>query len=135
MIKRSNPYDSDPKHFLRGRIHSFECAFSGLVHVFKTQPNIWIHLAFTIAVGAVGLWLKINQVQWLVLILVIGLVWTAEILNTALEVIVNIASPERHPLAKLAKDVAAGAVLIAAIVAIVVGIIVLGPALLQTLGF
>lgn len=135
MIKRDDPLDSRPVDFLRGRIRSFELAFSGLWHVFRTQPNIWIHLGTSVIVVAMGLWLGLEQYEWLAMILVIGLVWTVEILNTALEVIVNIASPERHPLAKLAKDVAAAAVLIAALISVVVGAIVLGPPLLEALGF
>ena len=77
----------------------------------------------------------ISRYEWAIILLVIGAVWTAEFLNTALEAILDIASPERHPLAQIAKDVGAAAVLIAAVVAIVVGLIILGPPLFQKLGW
>jgi len=67
--------------------------------------------------------------------LIIGLVWMAEFLNTALEVIVDLASPEKHPLAKIGKDVGAAAVLITAMVSVVIGVLILGPHLLEKLGF
>jgi len=103
------------RSFIVSRFNSFKYAFKGWAFVLRTQKNAWIHLAATS--------------------LVIGIVWIAEFLNTALETILDIASPERHPLARIAKDVGAAAVLIAAVVAIAVGLIILGPPLIQKLGW
>ncbi len=87
------------------------------------------HLAAAIVVAAVACWLQVDAHDWLWLIAAIGSVWTAELFNTAVERVVDLASPEFHPLAKAAKDVASGAVLIAAIFSAIIGIIVLGPPL------
>ena len=92
-------------------------------------------MAATALVIGVGLWLGLSRYEWAIILLVIGIVWIAEFLNTALEAILDIASPERHPLARIAKDVGAAAVLSAAVIAIVVGLIILGPLLLAKLGW
>lgn len=84
----------------------------------------------TTLVIIVSFWLRLAALEWAILFLVIGFVWFAEFLNTALEVIVDLASPVKHPLAKVGKDVGAAAVLIAALVAIIVGLLILGPPLL-----
>ena len=89
----------------------------------------------TMLVIAAGIWLGLSRYEWAILLLVIGIVWIAEFLNTALEAILDIASPERHPLARIAKDVGAAAVLIAAVVAVAVGLLILGPPLLAKLGW
>jgi len=123
------------KRFLVSRINSFKFAFRGWAYVIRTQKNAWIHLASTSLVIGAGFWLGISRYEWAIILLVIGAVWTAEFLNTALEAILDIASPERHPLAQIAKDVGAAAVLIAAVVAVVVGLIILGPPLFQKLGW
>ncbi len=101
----------------------------------KTQKNAWLHLAATVIVVAVSLWAKIGRLEWLAILLVIGLVWMAEFMNTALEVIVDLASPEKHPLAKVGKDVGAASVLIAAILAVIIGISVLWQPLFDKLGW
>lgn len=93
----------------------------------RTQHNAWIHLAATLLVIAAGFTLRIGASDWLWIILAIIAVWTAEAFNTALELLADVGSPESHPLVKQAKDVAAGAVLIAAIGSVVVGILVFGP--------
>ena len=80
-------------------------------------------------------WLRIERFEWLAILLVIGIVWTAEFLNTALEVIVDLASPEKHPLARVGKDVGAASVLIAAILAVTIGLIVFWEPLLAKLGW
>jgi len=115
--------------FLRSRIRSFRNAFTGLWYVIRTQRNAWIHALATICVFSLGLWLKLELRDWAVLILTIALVWTAEFLNTALEAVVDLASPHHHPLAKVGKDVGAAAVLIAALSAIIIGMLILGPPL------
>jgi diacylglycerol kinase len=112
-------------------IASFRHAFSGLGFVLRTQPNAWIHALATIVVIAAGLWLGIEKQDWLVLILTIAMVWMAECFNTALEQTVDLASPNIHPLARRAKDVAAAAVLVAAILSLIIGLIIFLPLLLN----
>jgi len=111
------------------RAASFYYAFEGLWHVFRTQPNAWIHAFATVCVIALGLWLGLSRVEWAILALTVGLVWTAEFINTALEATVDLASPDIHPLARIGKDVGAAAVLVAAIISVVIGLLILGPPL------
>ena len=125
----------ETEQFIRGRRSSFKYAFSGFFYVLKTQKNAWLHLAATIVVVAVSLWLNIGRLEWLAILLVIGLVWMAEFMNTALEVIVDLASPEKHPLAKVAKDVGAASVLIAAILSVIIGVSILWQPLIDKLGW
>lgn len=122
------------KDFFISRIHSFGHAFAGMGYVLKTQKNAHIHSVATILVVLMALWLGIQAIPFAVLILTIGTVWTAEFINTSLEAVVDLASPERHPLAKVGKDVGAAAVLIAAFSSVIIGIIIMGPALLSKLG-
>ncbi len=113
-----------------GRIRSFKCAFNGIRTMMASQKNAWIHLLATVAVVAVGIQLKLNLAEWCWMVLAIVAVWSAEALNTAFEFLTDVASPSFHPVAAKAKDVAAGAVLIAAIGSVVIGLLVLGPHLL-----
>jgi diacylglycerol kinase (ATP) len=115
--------------FFRSRVRSFRNAFAGWWYVIRTQRNAWIHALATVCVFTLGLWLKLELRDWAVLLLTIAVVWTAEFLNTALESVVDLASPHHHPLAKVGKDVGAAAVLIAALSAIVIGVLILGPPL------
>ncbi|WP_322799294.1 diacylglycerol kinase family protein [Thermoflexus sp.] len=108
---------------------SFRFAFAGLRYAWRTQRNLRIHMAITVAVMALAGWLRFDPIRWAVLILTIALVWAAELLNTALEAIVDLASPSFHPLARIAKDVSAGMVLLCAIAAVLVGLALFGPAL------
>lgn len=121
----------EAEQFVKGRLSSFVAAFQGLFFVLKTQKNAWIHLVSTVLVVGVSAYLKISRMEWIAILLVIGLVWMAEFLNTAFEVIVDLASPEIHPLAKIGKDVGAASVLIAAFLALVIGGLILVPAFLQ----
>ncbi len=114
---------------------SLEHAAEGLWHAMRTQRNFRIHLVTTVLVIMVGFWLRLPVVSWAILTLTIGIVLVTEMMNTAAEALVDLASPDYHPLAKLVKDVAAGAVLVTALTAIAVGLIVLGPPLLARLGF
>jgi len=115
--------------FIRSRIASFGHAFNGLLYVLRTQRNAWIHATATTLVAVVGLWLGLSGRDWAILVLSIAIVWTAEVLNTAIEAVVDLASPVHHPLAKVGKDVGAAAVLIAAATAVLVGLLILGPPL------
>ena len=121
--------------FLRSRTHSFQYAFEGWWYVVRTQKNAWIHAVVSIAVVLLGLWLQILARDWAVIILAIAMVWAAEFFNTALEAIVDLASPQRNHLAKIGKDVGAAAVLIAAGAAVLIGLLILGPPLWQKLAF
>lgn len=115
------------------RIKSFKYAFQGWWWVLKTQHNAWIHGLVTIAVFAVGLWVGLSLTEWAILVLTTMAVWMAEFMNTAIEAVVDMVSPEFHPLAKVAKDVAAAAVLLGAIGAVLVGLLILGPPLWEKL--
>lgn len=115
--------------FFRTRARSFRNAFSGWWYVLRTQRNAWIHALASILVVILGLWLGLPLRDWAVLVLTIAMVWASEFLNTALEAVVDLASPEHHPLAKVGKDVGAAAVLIAAAAAVVIGLLILGPPL------
>ena len=117
------------RSFLRSRLHSFRYAFSGWWFVVRTQRNAWIHALATVAVLVLGGWLRLPARDWAVIILAVALVWTAEFLNTALEAVVDLASPQQHHLARVGKDVGAAAVLIAALSSILIGLLILGPPL------
>lgn len=120
--------------FLLSRARSFRYAFTGWWFVIRTQRNAWIHATVSVAVILVSLWLRLNPRDWAVIVLAIAMVWTAEFLNTALEAVVDLAShQEHHELAKVGKDVGAAAVLIAAISSAVIGLLVLGPPLVERL--
>jgi diacylglycerol kinase (ATP) len=121
------------KSFIISRIHAFRHAFRGLFYVMKTQRNAWIHTATTIAVFVVGVWLEILLIEWAIIILTIAIVFMAEFINTAIEAVVDLASPNKHPLAKIGKDVGAAAVLVSAIASILVGLLILGPPLFTKL--
>lgn len=119
--------------FFRSRVRSFFNAFAGLWLVLRTQKNAWVHALATLCVISLAYWLNLSAHDWAILILTIGTVWTAEFINTALEAVVDLASPAKHPLAKVGKDVGAAAVLIAAISSIVIGFLILGPPLWERL--
>lgn len=119
------------KSFIISRIHAFSHAFRGLFYVMKTQRNAWIHTAITLAVFIMGIWLQISVTEWAIIILTIALVFMAEFINTSIEAVVDLASPNKHPLAKIGKDVGAAAVLVSAFAAVLVGLLILGPPLLQ----
>lgn len=115
------------------RARSFKYAFAGWWYVLRTQHNAWIHAVITTAVILLALWLKRPRQEWAILILTFMAVWMAEFMNTAIEALVDMASPEYHPLAKVAKDVAAAAVLLGAIGAVIIGLLLLGPPLWERL--
>jgi diacylglycerol kinase (ATP) len=111
------------------RLAAFRYAFAGWWYMLRTQRNAWIHAVISTAVFVLGLWLGLGRLEWAIIFLTVGLVWMAEFVNTALEAVVDLASPDLHPLAKVGKDVAAAAVLVGACTAVVVGLLVLGPPL------
>ena len=106
---------------------SFKYAFSGLKYGFINTKNLHIDLIFIFAVIICGLIFKICLIEWIVIILCFGLVVSLELVNTAIEEVVNLASPDIHPLAKASKDVAAGAVLFSALMTSIIGLIIFLP--------
>ena len=95
----------------------------------QTQQNAWVHAVIATLVFMIAVWLELPPRDWAVLILTIALVFSAEFVNTAIEAVVDLSSPMHHPLAKVGKDVGAAAVLIAALAAVLVGLLILGPPL------
>jgi diacylglycerol kinase (ATP) len=126
--------DDEATFSVTARVRSFRYALRGLRAMLASQHNAWIHLAATLSALALGLLLEISVLQWCVIVVAMVAVWTCEALNTALEFLCDVASPEFHPLVERAKDVAAGAVLISAIGAVIIGLLVFGPGLVDLLG-
>ncbi|KPL72472.1 diacylglycerol kinase family protein [Bellilinea caldifistulae] len=116
--------------FFVGRRPAFKHAFQGLKFVLQTQYNARIHLAMTILVVIFGLLLRLSNLEWAIIVIAIGLVWITEIINTALEALVDLVTQQYHPLAKIAKDTAAAAVLFASFIAVLLGIAIFTPHLL-----
>jgi diacylglycerol kinase len=110
-------------------LKAFRCAFSGLWYTLRTQRNMRVHLLIAGAVVVLGLWLRLPADQWAILAATSGLVLVSEITNTVVEGIVDLICPDYHPLAKTVKDAMAGAVVLAAMIAVVVGLLILGPPL------
>src|SRR5829696_8692048 len=110
---------------------SFRYAYDGLVALFRTEHNAWIHGGLTIAAVLLSIVLRISRTEWLLLILAMTFVWITEILNTAIEKSMDFISTEKHPQIKLVKDLAAAAVLLSAIAALLVGTIIFVPKLLS----
>jgi diacylglycerol kinase (ATP) len=117
------------KFDFRARARSFRYAFAGWAFVLRTQHNAWIHALISIFVVLLALFLGIPRQEWAILFLTMMVVWMAEFMNTAVEAVVDMVSPEFHPLAKVAKDVAAATVLVGALGAVLVGFLILGPPL------
>jgi len=117
---------SNPLTFT-GRLRSVKFAVRGIATMLRTQHNAWLHAMATVLVIAGGLVVRLSVNEWCWIALAITSVWTAEALNTAFEFLTDVASPDFHPIAEKAKDVAAGAVLLAAGGSVVIGVLVLGP--------
>ena len=115
------------------RVQSFRFAFAGIWHTLQTQRNAQIHVCIAFAIIIAGLLLNITLNEWAILALTTGFVISTEMLNTAAEAAMDFATSEIDPQVKVVKDVAAGAVLVAAITAVIIGLLVLGPPLLQKL--
>ena len=120
----------EPQHAKQTFLRSFRVAWDGLTDAMRSDRNLRLHALATVMVAGAGWWCRLSRVEWAVIVLSIGLVWTSELLNTAIEAVVDLASPEHHELARIAKDVASAAVLLAAVTAIVVGSLIFGPRLM-----
>ena len=119
------------KSYLKARLKSFAYAYQGIKELFKSQPNAKIHLFIGIIAISGGIFFQISSIEWCLVILSCSLVLFAEAVNTSLEYLTDLACPQYHPLAGKAKDVAAGAVLISAIGAAIIGFIIFLPKVLQ----
>lgn len=120
--------------FLQGRWLSLRAALEGVAYMLRTQPNAWIELAALGVVGVAGWWFEITPLEWGLVGLTMMLVLALEAVNTAIEAVVDLASPQIHPLAKIAKDAAAGAMVLVVIGSILVALAVFGPRLWALLG-
>ncbi|MNZ68339.1 Undecaprenol kinase [compost metagenome] len=114
---------------MRRFFYSLMAAWAGIAFSIRNERHMRIHMAAAAVVCLLGLLLGLTLTEWAVILLAIGGVVCTEMINTAIEQAVNLASPEFHPIAKIAKDVAAGAVLIAAFLAAAIGLLILGPPL------
>lgn len=114
-------------------INSFKYAISGIKLAFKEERNMKIHFLAMTLVIILGIVLKITKLEWIICIILFGLVISAELLNTAIETLTNVVMPEKNEKAKITKDVAAGAVLVMAIVSAIIGIIIFIPKILVIL--
>ncbi|MEA3504989.1 MAG: diacylglycerol kinase family protein [Bacteroidota bacterium] len=115
------------KFSIRNRIKSFKYAFKGVFYVFKTQHNAWIHLSILALVVFFGLFFRISILEWIAVVVVSGFVLMAEIFNTVIEVFLDKFHPARDETIGVVKDIAAGAVLIAAIAAAITGLLIFVP--------
>ena len=112
-------------------INSFKYAFAGIVTSFKTEQNMKIHILVMILVIIAGIVLKVSSLDWIILVIMFSLVIWAELFNTVLEIVVDMITMEKNEKAKIAKDIAAGAVLVLAIGSIIVGLIIFIPKILD----
>jgi len=111
-------------------LNAFRVAFHGFGYALRTQRNLQIHLAIGAIVGVAGVVFGLSRIEWCLIVLCVGLTWTAELLNTSVEVLVDLLSPEYHERARVAKDVAAAAVLCSALASAAVGLLIFGPKIL-----
>lgn len=128
--------DPQPRRFpaaLRRRAASFGYAFRGVAAALRSEVHLQFHALATVLVIGLGVYCQLSRTEWALVALAVGLVWSLELVNTAIEAVVNLVSPEYHPLAGRAKDVAAGAVLAGAVAALAVGLLVFGPRLWEVM--
>jgi diacylglycerol kinase len=117
------------------RVKSLGYAVAGWLYMLRRQKNTRIQSVASVVVVVLALWLQIDLTSWAILILTITMVWMAEFLNAAVEACVNLATQDYHPMAKVGKDVASAAVLLAVVASILVGLLLLAPPLLRRLGW
>jgi diacylglycerol kinase len=134
-MKISKTDSSQKKFSVIHRLKSFAYAWSGIKSVLKNEHNTWIHLFLTITAMALGIVLKLADIEWAILIIVTAMVWMAELFNTCIEKIMDFSSTDYHPQIKLIKDMAAAAVLIASIAALIAGAIIFIPKIMHHVPF
>lgn len=115
-------------------VNSFGYALEGLIYAFKYEQNMLVHIFATTLVVVLGLIVDLSSFEWLFVFLIIGLVIATELINTSIEAVVDLISPDEHPLAKIAKDTAAAAVMVFAIVSILIGIFIFLPKIIDLIG-
>ncbi len=118
----------------KSRIASFRYALAGWLYMLRYQKNVRIQIVATVLVFAMGLWLALPPISWAILLLAITLVWMSEFINAAVEAVVNLASPELHPMARVSKDVAAATTLLAAVASTIIGALIMLPPFLEKVG-
>lgn len=119
--------------FIKSRITSFKNAFEGLRYALRTQKNAWIHLLATIIAIILGIWLKIDLIEWALIILCFAIVWGAELFNTSIETVFDLISEDHSPRIKIGKDLGAGAVLVASVAALIISFIIFLPKIIPLL--
>lgn len=125
---------SEKKRFsIIERAKSFSYAFRGIQIIIKTQHNFWVQLISSLLIVIIGFYFNISAIEWMLLVLSIGLVLMAEAFNTAFEFDIDLTSPTYHPYARDIKDVAAGAVLISTVMASIIGLIIFLPKIIELL--
>ena len=107
-----------------GIVESFDCAIEGVIYVLKTQKNMRIHFVLATIILLLGLILDISRLEWVIILLTISMVVVSEAINTAIELSMDIVSETYHPIARIVKDVAAGAVLISSLISVVIGYLI-----------
>jgi diacylglycerol kinase len=128
-MQQNEPAVPRPLVILRSLVRSFGFALAGIGFLLRTQRNARIHVVVGAIACGLGAWLHISRIEWALIAFTIALVLILEGLNTAVEAAIDLASPQIHPLAKAAKDLAAGMVHIASIASVAVGLLILGPPL------
>jgi diacylglycerol kinase len=122
-----NTSDSTSQFTLVKRAQSFTHAGRGIAVFFRTTPNVWIHLILFLCALGFGWYVGLSRIEWMLFLITSGFVFVAEAFNTAIEIDINLTSPEYHPHARDTKDVAAGAVLLAACTAFCMGVFIFAP--------
>ena len=133
MQRREDDVASKREFSIVKRAKSFTYAWRGIALFVRSTHNAWIHLVILVIVTVAGFYFRITSNDWMALVLAAGLVLMAEAFNTAIEIDIDLTSPEYHPYARDTKDVAAGAVLIASITAAIIGLLIFAPPLLLLL--
>ena len=122
--------DSVKKFGIKRTLRAFKYSWEGIKHAYTNEQSLTIHVVATILVVVFGIWLQINYYEWFFIIILIGMVVGIELLNTSIEAVVDLMSPEIHPLAKIAKDTASGAVLVLSITAAIGAALIFIPKIL-----
>ena len=117
----------DTRFSIHGRVKSFQYAFEGIFRFFRTDHNAWLHMAAAIGVGVLANIVGVTRTEAIVILIAIALVWITEMLNTCIEKAMDMITTEYDVRVKVIKDISAGAVLVAAIAALIIGLIVFVP--------
>lgn len=113
------------------RVVGFRFAWAGLKSIIRKESNFQLHLLATVIVFVLGIFLQLSLIEWAIISLTVGLVLVAEMINSAVERIMDFIEPGYHETVKMVKDISAGAVLVAAVISVIVGLLILGPKLIQ----